>query len=219
MRLSVIIPVYNEEDTILEIIERVKAVPIPKEILVVDDCSSDRTPALLHSASGIKLFVHNHNQGKGAAIRTGLTYASGEIILIQDADLEYDPTDYPHLIAPFVNPKVMAVYGSRFKGKSNFLLHSRMANLFLTLLTNALFGGKISDMETGYKLIRRELITKLNLTGKRFEIEPEITAKILRHRLQVVEVPIKYRARSVGKKIDWRDGITACYTLLKIYAS
>jgi glycosyltransferase involved in cell wall biosynthesis len=212
-------PVYNEEDSVLEIIERVKAAPVPKEIIIVDDCSHDNTPALLRQVPDVKLFVHQVNQGKGAAIRTGLAHAAGEIILIQDADLEYDPADYPQLLAPFVNPKVAAVYGSRFKGKGNFLFLSRVANLFLTILTNALFGGKVTDMETGYKLIRRELIAKLNLGARGFEIEPEVTAKILRHRWRMVEVPIKYQARSAGKKIGWQDGLTAIYTLLKIYVS
>lgn len=219
MKLSVIMPVYNEENSVVEIIERVKAVSIPKEVVVVDDCSSDKTPLLLRTIADIKLFIHKQNQGKGAAIRTGVAHSSGDIILIQDADLEYDPSDYPRLVAPFNNQEVAAVYGSRFRGKGRFLLHSRLANLFLTFLTNALFSGRISDMETCYKLIRKELAIKLNLRSRRFEIEPEITAKLLRLHCRIVEVPIKYQARTQGKKISWRDGLIACWTLLKLYVS
>ncbi|MEO0019462.1 MAG: glycosyltransferase family 2 protein [candidate division WOR-3 bacterium] len=217
--LSVIIPVYNEENSVLEIIEQVKSVPIQKEIVVVDDGSSDKTVTLLRDVTGIKLFIHNYNQGKGAAIRTALPHASGDIILIQDADLEYDPSDYPKLVAPFKDLKVIAVYGSRFKGKGRFLFLSRLANIFLTFITNALFGGKLTDMETCYKLIRKEAAVKLNLQAKRFEIEPEITAKLLRQHYRIVEVPIKYHGRSRGKKIGWRDGLIACWTLLKVYVS
>lgn len=219
MKLSVIMPIYNEENSVVEIIERVKAVPIQKEVVVVDDCSSDKTTILLRNITDIKLFIHKQNQGKGAAIRTGLAHSSGEIILIQDADLEYDPSDYPRLVAPFNNYKVAAVYGSRFRGKGKFLLHSRLANLFLTFLTNALFGGKITDMETCYKLIRKDLAIRLNLKSMRFEIEPEITAKLLRLHCPIVELPIKYQARTKGKKISWRDGVIACWTLLKVYVS
>ncbi len=183
MKLSIIIPVFNEEDTIIELIERVKAAPVNnKEIIVVDDCSQDKTPDLLNSIPDITLIRHTKNLGKGAAIRTGITYTSGDIILIQDADLEYDPADYPLLTKPFHNPKVDAVFGSRFKKRNHFLIISLMANIFLTFLTNALFGGKLTDMETGYKVISKKTLEKLKLTANGFEIEPEITCKLLRLR-------------------------------------
>ncbi len=219
MMLSVIIPVFNEEQTIVEVVKRVMAVPVWKEILVVDDCSTDRTLELLRSMTGIKLFVHHQNQGKGAAIQTGLKHACGDVVVIQDADLEYNPTDYLDLLVPFADNRVDAVFGSRFKGKGKFLIHSRIANILLTIFTNALFGGHITDMETCYKLIRRRIILNLNLSGKRFEIEPEITVKLLRHHCKIVEVPIRYSARTTGKKISWKDGFNAVYTLLKWYVS
>ncbi|HDQ99667.1 MAG TPA: glycosyltransferase family 2 protein [candidate division WOR-3 bacterium] len=219
MRLSVIIPVYNEADSIAELIARVKTVPVKKEILVVDDHSSDRTLEVLRSIPDIRVFSHDRNCGKGASIRTGLARATGDIVIIQDADLEYDPADYPTLLAPFADPAVDAVYGSRFRGDGRFLLHSLLANRFLTMLTNALFGGRVTDMETCYKAIRRPLFLGLKLASSRFEIEPEITAKLLRRRARIIEVPIRYRARTEGKKIGPKDGILACCHLLKWYAS
>lgn len=220
MRLSIIIPVFNEEDTIVELIERVKSAPVNnKEIIVVDDYSQDRTPDLLNSIPGITLIRHKENLGKGAAIRTGIVHTSGDIILIQDADLEYDPADYALLIKPFYNPKVEAVFGSRFKKRNHFLITSLMANIFLTFLTNALFGGKLTDMETGYKVISKKTIGKLKLTAKGFEIEPEITCKLLRLRAHLLEVPINYTPRTKGKKITWKDGFIAIWNILKYYAS
>ncbi len=220
MKLSVIIPVYNEEDSVLELIERVKNSPVSNmEIIVIDDGSNDNTPTILNSTSGIKICTHKSNTGKGAAIRTGISCARGDVILIQDADLEYDPSDYPFLLSPFYRPTVDAVYGSRFKGRGNFLIHSQFANIFLSILTNALFGGRITDMETGYKVLKKSIIPRLKLTAKRFDIEPEITSKLLRLRCKIVEVPIKYRARTKGKKISWKDGIAAIWTLLKYYVS
>lgn len=216
MKLSVIIPVYNEFDGVDKIINKVKEVPIAKEIIVVDDFSTDGTREKLKMIAGIKLALHPKNMGKGAAIRTGIKEATGDVIVIQDADLEYDPTDYINLIKPFEDKGVEAVYGSRFKGKGEFLFLSKLANRFLTLLTNILF-GKVSDMETCYKLVRREIFLDLKLTANRFEIEPEITAKLLRKGIRVVEVPIKYRARKIGKKIGVKDGIAACYYLFKWY--
>ncbi len=217
MTLSVVIPVYNEETSVAELVERVKAVPVDKEIITVDDHSSDGTLAVLKRIPGIRVTSHPVNRGKGAAVRTGLAQATGDVVVIQDADLEYDPDDYPALLRPFENLKVDAVYGSRFRGGGNFLLLSKLANYFLTFLTNALFGGRITDMETCYKLIRRPLFQGLGLTADRFEIEPEITAKLLRRRCRIAEVPIRYNARSAGKKIGPKDGMTACIALAKWY--
>jgi glycosyltransferase involved in cell wall biosynthesis len=218
MRLSVVIPVYNEERSVTELVERVKAVPVDKEIITVDDHSRDNTLAVLNRISGIRVISHPVNRGKGAAVRTGLAHATGEVVVIQDADLEYSPDDYPALLRPFSDPRVDAVYGSRFRGSGNsFLLLSKLANYFLTFFTNVLFGGRITDMETCYKLIRRPLFQGLGLTADRFEIEPEITAKLLRRHCRIVEVPIQYNARRAGKKIGPRDGVTACIALARWY--
>jgi glycosyltransferase involved in cell wall biosynthesis len=215
--LSVVIPVYNEEASVAHLIERVKAVPVSKEIITVDDHSKDGTLAVLKGIAGIRVLTHPVNRGKGAAVRTGLAGATGDVIVIQDADLEYDPDDYPALLAPFADPRVDAVYGSRFRGRGNFLFLSKLANYFLTFLTNALFGGRITDMETCYKLIRRSLFQSLDLEANRFEIEPEITAKLMRRRARIAEVPIRYDARTVGKKIGPKDGVMACYALARWY--
>jgi glycosyltransferase involved in cell wall biosynthesis len=220
LKLSVVIPVYNEESSITELVERVKAVPVDKEIIAVDDHSRDNTLAVLNRIPGIKVFSHPVNRGKGAAVRTGLAHAEGDIVVIQDADLEYNPDDYPALLLPFQDPGIDAVYGSRFRGSGNsFLLHSKLANYLLTFLTNALFGSRITDMETCYKLIRRPLLQTLGLTADRFEIEPEITAKLLRRHCRIAEVPIQYNARRAGKKIGPRDAIAACLALARWYVS
>jgi len=219
MTLSVVIPVYNEETSVTELVERVKAVPVEKEVIAVDDHSSDNTLAVLGRISGIRVISHPVNRGKGAAVRTGLSYASGDVVVVQDADLEYSPDDYPSLLKPFADPRVDAVYGSRFRGGGNFLLLSKLANYFLTFMTNALFGGRITDMETCYKLVRRPLFQSLDLTADRFEIEPEITAKLLRRHCRIAEVPIQYNARSAGKKIGPRDGVAACIALARWYVS
>lgn len=217
MKLSVLIPVYNEERSVAALVERVRAVPVPKEIVVVDDCSTDNTLAVLAAIPDIVVLRHPVNRGKGAAIRTALARATGDVVLIQDADLEYDPDDYPRLLAPFADPQVDAVFGSRFRGRGTFLLASRLANYLLTFLTDALFGGRITDMETCYKAVRRPLFARLNLRASRFEIEPEITARLLRLGARIVEVPIRYAARREGKKIGPRDGIAACCYLLRLY--
>ncbi|MFO7638753.1 MAG: glycosyltransferase family 2 protein [bacterium] len=220
VKLSVIIPVYNEAGSVAELVARVRAVPVEKELIIVNDHSTDGTGEVLARLPGVRVFDHDTNRGKGAAIRTGLARAIGEVVVIQDADLEYDPGDYPRLLAPFADPAVQAVYGSRFRrdGPPNrFLPLSLLANRFLTLLTNALFGGRVSDMETCYKVIRRPLFQSLDLTADRFEIEPEITAKLMRRRVRIREVPVRYRARTEGKKIGPKDGIMACYYLLKWY--
>ena len=217
MKLSVLIPVYNEERSVAQLIDRVKSVPVDKEIIVVDDHSRDRTLDVLCSIPGIRVFTHDVNRGKGAGIRTALAHATGDVVLIQDADLEYSPDDYPVLLAPFSDPEVDVVYGSRFRGGGDFLFMSKMANYFLTFWTNILFGGRITDMETCYKAIRRPLFQDLGLTADRFEIEPEITAKLMRRRCRIVEVPIGYKARREGKKIGAKDGVMACYFLAKWY--
>lgn len=216
MKLSVIIPVYNEVNGVDKIINTVKNVPIDKEIIVVDDFSTDGTRDKLKMIDGIKLLFHPKNMGKGAAIRTGTSEAMGDVVIIQDADLEYDPWDYLNLIKPFEDKRVGAVFGSRFKGSGDFLFLSKLANRFLTFFTNIMF-GKVSDMETCYKLVRREIFLDLGLTANRFEIEPEITAKLLRKKIRIAEVPIKYHARKIGKKIGVKDGLAACYYLLKWY--
>jgi len=217
VKLSVLIPVFNEEQSVTRLVERVKAVPVDKEIVVVDDCSRDRTAEILRNIDGIRLLTHDRNQGKGAAVRTALAHATGDVAIIQDADLEYDPDDYPALLAPFCSSRVDAVYGSRFRGGGSFLLLSRLANYLLTFLTDLLYGGCITDMETCYKAIRRPLFQNLDLTASRFDIEPEITIKLLRRGCRIVEVPIRYQARREGKKIGARDGVMACLALARWY--
>ena len=226
MKLSIIIPAYNEEKTILEVIDKVKKTSlknITKEIIVVDDFSTDNTKSLLSNLrdSSIKVFFHQKNQGKGAAIRTGLNQATGNIILIQDADLEYNPEEYPKLLEPIIEGKADVVYGSRLEAikkdiKNMYKLHY-VGNMFLTLMTNLLFGAKITDMETGYKVFRKEVIKDIKLRARRFDFEPEITAKILKKGYKIVEVPIGFAGRKFdeGKKITWRDGVNALYYLLK----
>jgi glycosyltransferase involved in cell wall biosynthesis len=215
MKLSVIIPVYNEKDSIEKIINTVKAVPVEKEIIVVDDFSHDGTRDKLATISDIKLILHEKNKGKGSAIRSGIKYTQNDIVIIQDADLEYDPNDYPKLLSAFISDKIGAVFGSRFKGKSRFLLLSKLANYFLTGLTNLMYCGHISDMETCYKMVRRDILLSLNLTACRFEIEPEITCKLLRKKIRINEVPIDYLARTQGKKIGPKDAIIAIKEIFK----
>jgi glycosyltransferase involved in cell wall biosynthesis len=217
MKASVVIPVFNERETVSHLVEVVKAVPVEKEIIVVDDFSTDGTRDKLPGLTGVKVLYHDVNRGKGAAIRTGIAAAAGDVIIIQDADLEYDPNEYPRLLAPFSDPKVQAVFGSRFKGDSDFLFLSKMANRFLTFLTRLLFGGNVSDMETCYKVVRRELLLSLNLVSNRFEVEPEITTKLLKRGVRIVEVPITYRARksNEGKKIGVKDGVKAVRELFR----
>ncbi|MBW2976426.1 glycosyltransferase family 2 protein [Candidatus Woesearchaeota archaeon] len=226
MKLSVIIPVYNEEKTIRKVIAKVRRVKlgdIKKEIIIVDDFSSDNTRKILSELKGknIKIFFHKKNQGKGAAIRTGLKYSTGDLILIQDADLEYNPEDYPQLLKPIIEKKAKVVYGSRLKTikmnlENMYKLHY-FGNMFLTVMTNILYGTKISDMETCYKLFRKEVIKGMRLRARRFDFEPEITAKILKKGYKIKEVPISFAARKFdeGKKITWVDGIKALYYLIK----
>ena len=219
--LSVIIPVYNEKTTISEVIEKVWAVelPIEKEIIVVDDGSTDGTVEVLQSNS-VKLkhtYLTPINIGKGAAVRIGLTLAKGEIILIQDADLELDPNEYKQLIEPILNGRASVVYGSRFLGENRVAPLRRFANYFLTFTTNLLFRTKLTDMETAYKVFTSEVAKNLSLEANRFEIEPEITAQIARKGFKIAEVPISYnpRTKSEGKKINWKDGFKALWTLIR----
>lgn len=215
MKLSVIIPVYNERGHIKEIIAAVQAVPVQKEVIVVDDGSTDGTRDLLKNGQGFKVILHDRNLGKGAAIRSGLAAVTGDVVVIQDADLEYSPQDYGKLLKPIKEGKTRVVYGSRILGRGEFLPASYYANRTLTLLTNLLFGSRLTDMETCYKVIQAALLQCLGLVSSRFEIEPEITCKILKRKEAIVEVPIKYRGRTRGKKIGPRDGVQAIWNLLK----
>ncbi len=221
MKLSVIIPVYNEVQTIREIIESVKEVPCEKEIIVVDDFSTDGTRDLLKKVGSgeITVLFHESNQGKGAAIRTAIPHVSGDIAIIQDADLEYHPSEYPRLIAPILDGKADVVYGSRFLGGPHRVLlfwHS-VGNWIFTTLSNMLTDLNLSDMETGYKVFRSEILKKIKIESNRFGFEPEITAKVAKMGCRVFEVPISYYGRdySEGKKINWKDGVAAIYWIVK----
>ena len=220
MKLSVIIPTYNEERTIEEIVRRVRAVPLDKEIIAVNDASSDRSGAILDgmAAPDFKVLHHAKNQGKGAAIRTGMAAVTGDIVVIQDADLEYDPGEFPKLIEPIIKGHADVVYGSRFLGSHSamFFWHY-VGNKFLSLVNNILYNTVITDMETCYKAFRAPIITKIPIKANRFDFEPEITAKVLKQGCRVFEVPIVYIARgfSEGKHITWRDGFSALWTLFK----
>jgi glycosyltransferase involved in cell wall biosynthesis len=223
-KLSVIVPVFNERNTLVEIVRRMRTVELPDgielEIVVIDDGSTDGTRDVLRQLgdSTVRVVTHRTNQGKGAAVRTGFTHASGDYVLIQDADLEYDPDDWPRLLNPVLRGKARVVYGSRFTGeRRNMLFLHWVGNRFLSLATNVLYNTTLSDMETCYKLIDRELLADIELKSERFDIEPEITAKLLKHGVRIYEVPISYTGREFaeGKKITWRDGVIALYTLIK----
>ncbi len=224
--LSIIIPVYNEESTVGEVIERVLAVDlgsIRKEIIVCDDGSVDGSRAVIErerAAHSDVVQAHSSiiNLGKGAAVRFGLKYATGDVILIQDADLELDPSEYVRLLEPIIKGEAEVVYGSRFKNHNeNISRTTRWANRFLTELTNVLYGGHLTDMETAYKVFRAEALENIRLRQVNFDFEAEITGKLLRAGRRIVEVPVKYNPRTqlAGKKISWPDGIEAIYTLLK----
>lgn len=244
MRLSIIVPVYNELETVAEILRRVRAVDLKvpvgygphdnpsggqssvfeleREVVVVDDGSTDGTRDILRRMEGdpdITLVLHEQNQGKGAAVRTGLRRASGDVMLIQDADLEYDPRDYSAMLQPILEGRSQVVYGSRFRGgptKAMFFWHM-VGNRFLTLVTNVLYDSILSDMETCYKVFTREVAEQLNLKAPGWGFDPEITAQILKLGYRIYEVPITYTGREFneGKKIGWRDGLTVLWTLLK----
>lgn len=221
MKLSVVIPVYNEKETILEVIEKVQSIPFDKEIIVVDDCSSDGTTDVLKNlnSDGTRIFYHEVNQGKGAALRTGFAEAEGDIVIIQDADLEYTPDDYPTLIKPILEGQADVVYGSRFQGGVHrcHLFWHYVVNKGLTLFSNMLTNLNLTDMETCYKVFKREVAQKLNIKSNRFGVEPEITAKVAKMRCRIYEVPISYFGRDYaeGKKIGWRDGFQAIWCILK----
>ena len=228
MRLSVVIPVYDEAGTLPELLRRVRAAPYAKQIIVVDDCSSDGTRALLQRMEGeddLTVLYHASNRGKGACLRTGFAVATGDVVLIQDADLEYDPADYPALVEPIERGIADVVYGSRFRGGGAARVHlfwHQVANRCLTGLSNMFTNLNLSDMETCYKAFRRELLDGLELVSDRFGFEPEFTAKIARRRIEgrrvrVYEVPISYYGRDYrdGKKIGWKDGIAAVWHILR----
>jgi len=219
--VSVVMPAYNEQATIEEIVGRVLAVPLRIELIVVDDGSKDRTRELLTALQrrhGFKLVFQERNQGKGAAIRRGFEEVSGQIVVIQDADLEYSPEEYPELIELICQGRADVVYGSRFLGRHRvFLFTHYLGNRLLTLLTNVLYNTMLSDMETCYKVMRVEVLRSMTLRSNSFGIEPELTAKIFKRGYRVYEVPITYDGRGYdeGKKITWRDGFTALWVLLK----
>jgi len=222
MNLSVIVPVYNEAGSIREILRRVETTGLAREIIVVDDGSTDETRAILKELDGvglIRVVLHESNQGKGTALRTGFSYARGDVLLIQDADLEYDPREYPNLLRPIEEGVADVVYGSRFlgAGRRPILFWNMVANRMLTLLTNILYNNILTDMETGYKVFRRKIIENMPLHARRFEFEPEFTAKILKRKVRIFEVPIVFYPRdySEGKKIKTKDAFAALWALLK----
>jgi len=229
--LSIIIPVYNERATIEDVIDKVlgSEVGLEKELVVIDDCSSDGTREVLQKLdqgerpgrgpAKLKVVLHDRNKGKGAAIRTGLQHATGQIVLVQDADLEYDPHDYSKLLEPILNGRADVVFGNRFHGGPHRVLYfwHYLGNRFLTTLSNILSNLNLSDMEVGYKVFRRSALDKIDLRSERFGFEPEITMKVARLGLRIYEVPIAYHGRTYaeGKKITWKDGVAAIYWLLK----
>ncbi len=223
-KLSVVIPVYNERQWIKELLRRVQAVPVPKEVIVVDDCSTDGTRDLLRELESdeVRVIYQAHNQGKGAALRTGFAHAAGDVIVVQDADLEYDPAEYPRLIQPILENRADVVYGSRFIGESHRVLYfwHYVANKMLTTLSNMFTNLNLTDMETCYKVFRREVLADITLKSNRFGFEPEITAKIAKRRSpswRIYEVPISYSGRTYeeGKKIGLRDAFNALYCIIR----
>ena len=231
MKLSVLVPVYNEERTLEEIVRRVCAVPMPKEIILVDDGSRDRSREILTrlqeenqraagSPNTLKVFFQAHNEGKGAALKVAIDHVTGDVVIIQDADLEYDPKDYPSLLEPIQAGIADVVYGTRFAGggahRVLFFWHS-MGNRVLTLLSNMLTNLNLSDMEVGYKVFRAEALKSIELKSKRFGFEPEITMKLAKKRYRFYEVPISYHGRTYeeGKKITWKDGLAALYYMIR----
>lgn len=231
MKLSVLVPVYNEERTLEEIVRRVCAVPMPKEIILVDDGSRDRSREILTrlqeenqraagSPNTLKVFFQAHNEGKGAALKVAIDHVTGDVVIIQDADLEYDPKDYPSLLEPIQAGIADVVYGTRFAGggahRVLFFWHS-MGNRVLTLLSNMLTNLNLSDMEVGYKVFRAEALKSIELKSKRFGFEPEITMKLAKKRYRFYEVPISYHGRTYeeGKKITWKDGFAALYYMIR----
>lgn len=227
-RLSIVIPAYNERATVEDLLRRVAAAALPsgvlREMIVVDDGSKDGTRELLREIAArgewpLRLVEHAVNQGKGAAIRTGFAAATGDVVLIQDADLEYDPAEYPQLLAPILTGEADVVFGSRFLGGPHRVLFfwHYVGNRFLTMLSNMLTDVNLSDMETCYKVFRREVLNGIDLQSNRFGIEPELTAKVAKQKVRIYEVPISYRGRTYaeGKKIGWKDGVSAIWAILK----
>jgi glycosyltransferase involved in cell wall biosynthesis len=222
LKLSIVIPVYNEQASLRDVVRRVEAVDYDKEIILVDDCSTDDSREILEEykgQEGFHVLFHPKNRGKGAALRTGFAHASGDVIIIQDADLEYDPADYPILLKPIIDGKADVVYGSRFLGGPHrvlFYWHS-IGNKFLTTLSNMFTNLNLTDMETGYKVFSRKVIDSITLKCDRFGFEPEITSKIARKNFRVFEVPISYSGRdySEGKKITWKDGVAALWFIIR----
>ncbi|MGD8454963.1 MAG: glycosyltransferase family 2 protein [Anaerolineales bacterium] len=222
MKLSVIIPVYNEVDTIREIVSRVQQVKLAHEIVIVDDGSIDGTRQVLkvlEKMPDVRVLLHDHNQGKGTAVVTGMKAAVGDVMVIQDADLEYDPRDYPALLKPIEEGIADVVFGSRFLGgpRRPILFWNMVANKILTLTANILYNNILTDIETGYKCFKREVVQGMTIKAKRFEFEPEFTAKLLKRKVRIYEVPISFNPRlySEGKKITAWDGVIAFWTLLK----
>jgi glycosyltransferase involved in cell wall biosynthesis len=221
MLLSIIIPAFNEAAFLPEVIRRVEETPYDKEIIIVDDGSTDGTREYLKglASEGIKVIVHEKNMGKGAAMRTGIAVATGDVVIVQDADLEYDPKDYPVLLEPIMQGKADVVYGSRFLGGPHrvlFFWHS-IGNSLITLISNMFTDLNLTDMETGYKAFRKKVFETITIESNRFGFEPEITAKVAKKGFRIYEVPISYSGRSYqeGKKITWKDGIKAVFTVFK----
>ena len=222
MRISVLMPVYNEVETIKEIVSRVQKIELEKEIIIVDDYSTDGTREHLREISqtheNVTVLYHDHNQGKGAALRTGFRALAGDIVIIQDADLEYDPNDYPLLLEPILDGRADIVYGSRFLGGPHRVLFfwHYLGNKFLTLLSNILTNLNLTDMETCYKVFKKEVLHEIKIKSNRFGFEPEFTAKIAKKRFRIYETPISYSGRTYaeGKKIGWKDGIKAVFAIL-----